>query len=156
MSFDPLTAAFDLGKIAIEKLFPDPAQKAKAILELETMKQNGDLAQLNAHVQLMVGQLAINQEEAKHPHIFVSGWRPAVGWTGAISLFVMYVPKAIVMTGFWCYQAYVTISSGGAVLPIFPDLGAMDIIGLLGSILGVGAMRSFDKSKGVDTKGVSK
>jgi len=158
MSFDPLTAAFDLGKIAIEKIWPDPTKQAEELLKLETLKQTGDLAQLNAHVQLMVGQLEINREEAKNPSWFVSGWRPAVGWVGVISLFVMYVPKALVMTGFWCYQVYLTFSVEAGViipaLPVFPDLGVGDVIALLGSMLGMAILRSRDKEKGVDTKNI--
>lgn len=155
MSFDPLTAAFDLGKIAIEKLWPDPTKQADELLKLSTLKQNGNLAQLNAHVQLMMGQLEINKEEAKSHNIFIAGWRPMVGWVGAISLALMYIPKAIVITVFWCYQVYLTLHSPGVIvpgLPPFPDLGTGDIIGLLMSILGVGAMRSWDKKNGTDTK----
>jgi hypothetical protein len=159
MSFDPLTAAFELGKVAIEKIWPDPAKRAEELLKLEKLKQDGQLAELNAHVQLMVGQISINAEEAKHPNWFIAGWRPGVGWVGVISLFFMYIPKAIVMTGFWCYQVYLTLSAEVGIivpsLPMFPDLGTGDIIGLLLSILGVGAMRSYEKKIGVETKGVS-
>jgi hypothetical protein len=37
-------------------------------------------------------------------------------------------------------------------LPVFPDLGVSDIIGLLMSMLGVAAMRSYDKKNGIDSK----
>ena len=160
MSFDPLTAAFDLGKIAIEKIWPDPTKAAEEIFKLNELKQKGNLAELNAHVQLMLGQLEINKEEAKNPNLFVSGWRPAVGWVGVIALFVMYVPKALVMTGFWCYQVYLTFTAKAGViippLPVFPDLGVGDIIGLLGSLLGMAILRSKDKQNGVDTKEIGK
>lgn len=127
----------------------DPLELAKLDLQLQELQN-----------KLTNGQLLINMEEAKHPSWFVAGWRPAVGWVGVMSLFFMYIPKAIVMTGFWCYQVYLTLTAevGGSIpnLPIFPDLGTGDILGLLFSILGVGAMRSFDKAKGIDTKGVQK
>jgi len=35
MAFDPLTAAFDLGGKLLDKLLPDPEQKAQAMLQLE-------------------------------------------------------------------------------------------------------------------------
>jgi hypothetical protein len=41
---------------------------------------------------------------------------------------------------------------GGAVLPPYPDMGLTDILGLLGALLGIGGMRSFDKWAGKDTK----
>ena len=158
MSFDPLSAAFDLGKTAIERIWPDPIKRAEEVRKLEEMRQKGDLAELNAHVQLMLGQININVEEAKHKSIFVAGWRPAVGWVGVISLFFMYVPKAIVMTGFWVWQAYLTLNPVEGVilpeLPVFPDLGTGDIIGLLLAILGVGSMRSYDKKNGTQTDSI--
>jgi hypothetical protein len=40
------------------------------------------------------------------------------------------------------------------VLPIFPDLGVTDVIGLLMALLGMAGIRSYDKTKDVDTKTV--
>lgn len=150
ISLEGIGSLFTSAREAItgEKI-KDPLEIAKIDLQLQELQN-----------KLINGQLLINMEEAKHPSWFVAGWRPAVGWVGVMSLFFMYVPKAIVMTGFWCYQVYLTLTAEAGVvipkLPMFPDLGTGDIIGLLLSILGVGAMRSFDKSKGVDTKGVIK
>lgn len=48
MAFDPISAVFEVGGKLIDKLIPDPQAKAKAQLELLQMKQNGELAQLNA------------------------------------------------------------------------------------------------------------
>jgi len=147
---DDIGSLFTRAREAItgEKI-SDPIELAKIAYDLEVLQNS-----------LMTGQLKINEAEAKHPSLFVAGWRPAVGWVGVLSLFFMYVPKAIVMTGFWCYQVYLTLSAeAGVVIPNllpFPDLGTGDIIGLLLSILGVGAMRSYDKKNSVDTKGVSK
>lgn len=150
VSLEGIGSLFTSAREAItgEKI-KDPLELAKIDLQLQELEN-----------KLMTGQMNINMEEAKHPNWFVAGWRPAVGWVGVLALFFMYVPKAIVMTGFWCYQVYLTLSAEVGVvipsLPMFPDLGTGDIIGLLLSILGVGAMRSFDKSKGTDTRGVKK
>lgn len=46
----PLGAILDIGSKLIDKLIPDPEQKAKAQLELMQMQQTGELAQLNADV----------------------------------------------------------------------------------------------------------
>ena len=157
MSFDPISAAFDLGKIAIEKLFPDKTKRAEEMRKLEELRQNGDLARLNAHVQLMLKQAEINLADAKSGKWFQAGWRPAIGWVGALSLALMYIPKAIVMTAMWTWQCWATLTAESVdiatvVLPVFPDLGVTDIIGLLMSMLGVAAMRSVDKKNGVDSK----
>lgn len=156
MSFDPLSAAFDLGKSAIERIWPDPIKRAEELRKLEELQQKGDLAELNAHVQLMLAQAKINIEDAKSNNLFQSSWRPAIGWVGAISLSLMYIPKALVMTYIWTVQAITILDSwdkeSQLTIPDFPDLGVSDIIGLLVSMLGVAAMRSYDKGKGTDTK----
>lgn len=145
MGFDPLTAAFELGKVAIEKIWPDPTKRAEELRKLETLKQEGRLAEMQANVQLMLGQIDVNKIEAASDSLFKSGWRPAVGWTTAIVLACAYIPKTVVITVLWGIQAYACVSSGGTSLPVFPDLGIMEIIGLLGSMLGIGAMRTIDK-----------
>ena len=156
MSFDPLSAAFDLGKTAIEKIWPDPTKRSEQMRMLEQLRQDGDIAKLNAHVQLMLGQMEINQIDAKSSGMFQRNWRPAIGWVGAVSLALMYIPKAIVMTVIWTCQCVVIMKSNTDIyqiqIPVFPDLGVSDIIGLLMSMLGVAAMRSYDKKNNIDTK----
>ena len=131
----------------------DPLEIAKIDLQLEQMQ--------NA---LVNGQLEINKAEAQSPHWFVASWRPAVGWVGALSLALMFIPKALVLTGAWVYSVYIIyhpvyiegVLQVLPMLPQFPDLGVGDVIALLGSMLGIGFMRSYDKIKGVDTKRTSK
>jgi len=121
----------------------DPVEVAKIELQLTALEQ-----------KLTEGQIETNKIEAQHPSVFVSGWRPAIGWVSVSALFFMYTVKAFVMTVIWTYQCYVLISANGVftALPLFPELGAMDIIGLVGSMLGVAGMRSWEKAQGVDTK----
>lgn len=121
----------------------DPIEMAKIELELTRLE--------NA---LNNGQIEINKIEAQHPSLFVAGWRPSAGWVATISLGLMFIPKAIVITSVWTYQCILVLQTHGAMaqLPLFPDLGAMDMIGLLGTLLGVGGMRMWEKYKGVDTK----
>ncbi len=68
MSFDPLSAAFELGKTAIDKIWPDPIQRAQELRKLEEMRQNGNLAELNAHVQLMLAQIKVNEDQPNINH----------------------------------------------------------------------------------------
>ena len=151
----------EMGKSVIGSLFPDPKEAAAAELELRHIAQKGDLAELQAHVTSLSGQLEINKEEAKSGSMFVAGWRPAVGWVGAIGLFVAFIPKSLAMTALWGIQAWVMMD--GCIdstacdiatyqLPPFPDLGVTDLIGILGGILGIGGMRSFDKLKRTNTQ----
>lgn len=159
MSFDPISAVLSIGESLITRLFPDPAQQAKERLAMTKLAQEGKLAELQAHVQLMLGQLEINKAEAQHKSIFVAGWRPGIGWIGAIGLAVAFIPKALIITYMWAWQSIIVLSgwSGAGefpVLPAFPDLGMTDLIAILGSMLGIGAMRSYDKSKGTQTDSI--
>lgn len=56
MSFDPITAALDLGGKLIDKLFPDPAQRDAAKLQLLTMQQNGELEAMKAGISVMLAE----------------------------------------------------------------------------------------------------
>lgn len=128
----------------IDRLFPDPAKADEAKLKLLQMAQSGELAQLSADTDLAKGQLAVNQVEAASTRLFVAGWRPAVGWTCACALFCYYVPYCLVATFVWSHQVWV---SGQLVAR--PDLGIADLIGLVGTMLGVASMRTHEKIKGV-------
>lgn len=140
MSLDPLTAAFDLGKIAIEKIWPDPTKRARELLKLETLKQRGDIEVLNAHVQLMLGQISINLKEAEHKSLFVAGWRPAVGWVCVTIMAFNYLGV---------YMLEYAAMYHDLEIPARMDMGELWPV-LLG-MLGIGTMRSFDKRNGVQT-----
>lgn len=143
MAVDPLTAALDLGNTLINKIWPDPAQQAAEARKLMELHQKGDLAELQAQVQLLVGQLKINEQEAAHPSKFVAGWRPFIGWTGGLSL--LY---AGLLEPFLRFAAQVWFSYDGD----FPTIDTTMTIQIVMGMLGLGAMRSFDKSKKTDTK----
>ncbi|CAB4126081.1 Holin of 3TMs, for gene-transfer release [uncultured Caudovirales phage] len=70
---DPITQALGIGSKLIDRLWPDPAQADAAKLELLKLQQSGELAQMS-------GQLEINKTEAASSSLWVSGWRPSVGW----------------------------------------------------------------------------
>jgi hypothetical protein len=132
----------------IKRLLPeDPEKVAEAQLKLAEMQQNGELAQLAADTDLAKAQIATNTAEAQNPSLFVAGWRPAIGWVGAISLFTYYVPYCLVATYVWAHQVWVT-----GQLVSRPDLGITDLLGLLAGMLGLAGMRTFEKIRGVAAK----
>jgi hypothetical protein len=145
MALDPITAVLGIGEKLIGHFFPDAAQADAAKLKLLELQQTGELAEIT-------GQLEINKIEAASSSTFVAGWRPFVGWVCGVSLGLAYIPKALFLSCFWAYQAYTTIKGGASVLPVFPDLGVTDLLGLLGAMLGIGGMRSLEKVYGVETK----
>lgn len=148
MSLDPLTAAFDLGKIAIEKLWPDPSKRAYEMRKLEELKQKGDLAQLNASVKLMLAQIGVNKQEAKSKSLFVAGWRPFIGWAGGFSLVYAGLIYPVLLWVWSMLQALGYIQTG-ITPPPFVESSTLGAI--VTGMLGIGGMRSYDKKNGVQT-----
>lgn len=56
MALDPLTAALDIGGKLIDKLFPDPAQKAAAQLQLAQLAQDGSLKELGIQMSAILAE----------------------------------------------------------------------------------------------------
>lgn len=142
MSLDPISALFELGKTAIEKIWPDPSKRAEELFKLEQLKQTGDLARMQAEVSLMLGQIEINKVEAQHPSVFVAGARPAVMWIGAFGLAYAAVVEPIAR-----FVARVCFDYQGE----FPALDATITMQVLFGILGLGAYRTYEKTKDVQT-----
>ena len=137
---EPISILLGLGSKVIDRLFPDPEQKAAAMIELEKLRQNGELAKLAADTDLAKGQLEINKIEAGNSSLFVSGWRPAIGWVCGASFAYILILQPFFM--FLC-AVY------GKVLPPLPNIDS-DLLGwALGGVLGLGTMRSAEKIKGV-------
>jgi hypothetical protein len=101
----------------------DPALDMK-LLELEQAAQKA--------------QIDVNLAEAQNPNLFVSGWRPAVGWVCAFAL-TWYFILAPLLT--WTLSAF-------GVSSTIPAFDTSELMSLLMALLGVGAMRSYDKSQG--------
>lgn len=139
MSFDPLTAALDVGKTLIEKIWPDPQKQAEEKRKLEELHQKGDLAGLQANTQLMLAQIKVNEVSAKHPSIFVSGARPAAIWAGVFSMVWSGIFHPL-LTWVWAFAEMT-----GTPPPLIESaaLGA-----IVTGLLGIGSMRSYDKNNG--------
>lgn len=85
------------------------------------------------------------------PGFWKSGWRPAVGWVCVGALICAYIVKSLVFTTVWTYQAIIMIAAwdkqAAFVLPVYPELGIIDLIGLVASMLGVSGLRTLEKLK---------
>ena len=126
-----LGPVFDLGGKIIDRLFPDPAQKAAAELELLKLTQSGDL-------QTVLAQLEINAKEAAHPSLFVAGWRPFVGWCCGLGLAYATMGHNIL--------SWLAVARGW---PVPPAVDSDVLIYTLGGLLGIAGLRSVEKVKGV-------
>ena len=132
---DPITAIVTVGSQLITRLFPDPAQAAAANLELTKMQMSGELAQIT-------GQLDINKVEAASTSVFVSGWRPVVGWVCGLGLGYVAIVEPIAR-----FIATMVGYTGN-----FPVIDTTITMQVLMGMLGLAGMRSFDKKNGVASK----
>ena len=127
-----------IGKI-IEKVIPDPAAAAAAKQAAFDSALQGELAYLDADVKLALGQMAINQEEAKDPSLFKSGWRPAVGWLCVAGFAYMAILRPVLP---WL------LTVAGVQVPPLPAIDTAEIGALLFGLLGLGGMRTAERIKG--------
>ena len=127
-----LTALIGPATKLLGKFIEDKDQKNKLAHSIATMAEK--------HAQeLAKGQIEVNKEQAKHPSLFVSGARPAIMWVCCLGLLWQFFVGPILTwgTGIWMPE----------VVP--PQLEVEGLITLVMSLLGLGAMRSFEKSKHV-------
>lgn len=92
---------------------------------------------------LLVAQAEIDKLEAGNASLFVSGWRPFLGWICGISMAIYYIPRFILGTFFWSKLAWESSS-----LPAMPEMGIGDIVGLVTALLGMAVIRSVDLKAG--------
>jgi hypothetical protein len=128
MALDPLTAALDIGGKVIARMWPDPADQAKAHLALLELAQRGELAQLE-----------VNKAEAGNSSLFVSGPRPFIMWVCGVAFAWNWIglPVAKLVGAFLGHPLDILPADMSEMMPV-----------LLG-LLGLGSLRSFEKVKGV-------
>jgi hypothetical protein len=132
MSLDPVSALLDIGGKVIDRLWPDPVQAATAKLELIKLQQSGELA-------AMAGQLEINKVEAASTSVFVSGWRPFIGWVCGAACAWNWIGLKIALFAAAYFEHSLNLAPA--------DLSEMTPV-LMG-MLGIGGLRTIEKLNGV-------
>jgi len=119
----------------LDKFIEDKDQKAQLAHDIATM------AERHAH-EAVQAQLEINKKEAEHPSLFVSGWRPAVGWVCVLGMAGNFItiPFTNMILELLEYDVVIPLIDMETLLPV-----------LLG-MLGLGAMRTVEKVKQVERK----
>lgn len=141
MDLTGLGSIFDFGKAIIERFVPDPAAKMKATFDLAQLQQNGELAKIAGENGLMLAQIDVNKTEAQNPRLFVSGWRPAVGWVCVMGCAYSFVG--------W---AFLTWASGIWKFAPPPQIDTGPLMMMLTGMLGFGGMRMYEKLNNVAAK----
>jgi hypothetical protein len=139
MALDPITAILNIGNSLIDRLLPDKAQNDAAKASLVQLQVQGALDEI-------AGQLKINDTEAGNNSTWVAGWRPYVGWICGTAMGYAFIGQPFIVTCILTVQCIVRHQPfDKSLLPII-DMSQMWPV-LLG-MLGMGAMRSFDKTQG--------
>jgi len=84
-------------------------------------------------------QWKTNLAEAQHRSVFVAGWRPAIGWVCALSLASYYIPQYVLGSVIWAMDCW-----SSHTLKPYP-LEINGLMGLVTSLLGMGALRTIEK-----------
>ena len=113
---------------AINKIWPDKSEAEKQ--------------QLAAAVMVVQGQIDINKSEAVNPSVFVSGWRPFIGWVCGSACAWNWIGLPI---------AKVIIIILGYKLDLAPA-NLTEMMPILLGMLGLGGLRTLEKINGVAAK----
>lgn len=117
----------------LDKFIPDADEKARIAHELATMSEK--------HAQeLALAQIEVNKAEAASGSLFKGGWRPAVGWVCAIAFAYHFILKDLIVFG--CAVA-------GVEIPDLPEFDMGTLLTVLGGMLGIGSLRTYEKQKGL-------
>ena len=117
----------------LSKVITDKDEAAKLAHEIATMSDR--------HAQeALLAQLEINRAEAASGSFFKGGWRPAVGWVCAIAFAYHFVVKDLIVFG---------ATFAGAELPELPDFDMGTLLTVLGGMLGIGGLRTYEKQRGL-------
>ena len=117
----------------LDKFVEDKDQKAKLAHEIATMSDR--------HAQeIALAQISVNAAEAASGSLFKGGWRPCVGWVCAIAFFYHFVGKPLIIF---------IVALAGAEIPDLPNFDMNTLLTVLGGMLGIGSLRTYEKQKGV-------
>lgn len=121
----------------LERIWPDPAERARAEFDLIRLQQEGAFKELDAQLQADLAQVEANKVEGASESLFKSGWRPAVGWVCVLAFAYAGLGRPLIpfVAGLFGHQV--------------PELPPIDDVftELLFGMLGLGGMRTFEKFK---------
>jgi hypothetical protein len=122
-----------LGKTAIDVRTAITGVDASKAAELQQLAMNID-------AQAMQAQASVNQIEAANTNLFVSGWRPAIGWLCGFAFALNYIVYPILNWGLAIAKVTLT--------PVLPQMDITTMMPVLLGLLGLGTMRTIEKANG--------
>jgi hypothetical protein len=119
----------------LDKFIADADERNRLAHEIAT------LAERQAH-EIATAQIAVNREEASSHSIFVAGWRPFCGWVCTLGLATNFLFIPVCNFVLTLNQSYVTV----------PALDLSEMMPVLLGMLGLGGLRTYEKTKDVARK----
>ena len=116
----------------LDKVIPDADERNRLAHEIATLTER------QAH-EIAKAQIEVNRTEAAHKSLFVAGWRPATGWICASGLGFNYIIVPL------CNFTLAIIGDG----TVIPSLDLSQMLPVLMGMLGLGAFRTYEKTKSV-------
>ena len=141
MSF--LSSLFGAGDIVkavgdtIDNMFTSDEERLEKQLEIMKAQREYDYLESKLISEQNIAQTEVNKVEAASSSLFIAGWRPAIGWIGALALLYQFILYPLLL---W--------------LPVKEPPKPMDytmLFTLITGMLGIAGLRSFDKLKGTNT-----
>lgn len=109
----------------VDKIFPNKDKKDDREFQLKKELLAHELQKELQKSGLLQKQIEVNIEEAKHPNIFVSGWRPFIGWMlGTLLLVKRIIIPLMVATG--------VVASGAVATGVLDGNDMKILLGILG------------------------
>lgn len=130
-----------VGQIADDLITTDK-ERLDAELELRRL----GIEERKIEADLVRGQLDVNRAEAASSSLFVAGWRPAIGWVGAVALGYQFLAYPLLVWAYALLQARGLVPAGLQPPPML-DTDALWVV--LSGMLGIAGLRSVEKVKGV-------
>lgn len=129
----------------LDKIIPDADARAVAQEEITKaiIERQGDVDK--AIAEAAKAQAEVNLKEAENPSLFVSGWRPFIGWVCGIGCAYGFILQP--------FLAWISAAAGIGAPPTL-DMGTL--LSLLGGMLGLGTLRTVEKIQGVERQALTK
>ena len=90
--------------------------------------------------EIALGQLEVNKAEAASGSLFKGGWRPFIGWTSGVAFAYHFVLQPILVF---------VLTASGVDLPELPEFDMSTLLTVLGGMLGIGSLRTYEKKSGL-------
>ncbi len=130
----------ETGKV-LENLPRTDEDRAEADAETGKAEREYDLQTAKMISDQNLAQADVDKTEAATGNWFMAGWRPAIGWIGALALAYQFLLYPLL--------TWLPLKKGPP-----PPLDYTMLYSLITGMLGIAGLRSFDKLKGTDTKSI--